>query len=76
MMPVAVAVLRVLDSMNAAAVRLVMYKITDPLKACADLAVLIIQQSDELSTAVSLLGKNQNLLEHFLRTLFGSRPPS
>ena len=54
----------VLDSMNAAAVRLVMYKITDPPKACADLAVLIIQQADELSKAVSLLGKNQNLLEH------------
>jgi uncharacterized protein len=54
----------VLDFMNAAAVRLVMYKISDPPRAAADLAALVVQQSDELSTAVSLLGKNQKLLDH------------
>jgi uncharacterized protein len=54
----------VLDFMNAAAVRLVMYKISDPPRPAAELAALIVQQTDELSKAVSLLGKNQNLLDH------------
>jgi uncharacterized protein len=54
----------VLDFMNAAAVRLVMYKITEPPQAAADLAALLVQQADELSKAVSLLGKNQKLLDH------------
>jgi uncharacterized protein len=54
----------VLDFMNAAAVRLVMYKISDPPKASADLAALIVEQAVELAKAVSLLGKNQDLLEH------------
>src|SRR5947199_7398895 len=54
----------VLDFMNAATVRLVMYKITEPPQAAADLAALLVQQADELSKAVSLLGKNQKLLDH------------
>src|SRR5437868_3734799 len=54
----------VLDFMNAAAVRLVMYKIRNPPPAAAELAGLIIEQAQELAKAVSLLPKNQHVLEH------------
>lgn len=54
----------VLDFVNAAAVRLTLYKIADPPPAAAELAGLIIQQSEELSAGVSLLEKNQMVLEH------------
>jgi len=54
----------VLDFMYAAAVRLVMYKINNPPPAAAELAGLIIEQADELAKAVSLLQKNQHVLEH------------
>ena len=54
----------VLDFMNAAAVRLVMYKIVAPPPAAAELAELILQQTEELAQGVSLLEKNQHVLEH------------
>src|SRR5205814_4765451 len=54
----------VLDFMYAAAVRLVMYKINNPPPAAAELAGLIIEQADELAKAVSLLQKNQHVMEH------------
>ena len=54
----------VLDFVNAAAVRLILYKIADPPPAAAELAGLIIQQSEELAVGVSLLEKNQMVLEH------------
>ena len=54
----------VLDFVNAAAVRLTLYKITDPPAASAELAGLIVQQSEELARGVSLLEKNKMVLEH------------
>jgi predicted phosphate transport protein (TIGR00153 family) len=54
----------VLDFVNAAGVRIRMYKITEPPPAAADLAALIVRQSEELAQAVSLLDKNQKVLEH------------
>src|SRR5213593_2408246 len=52
----------VLDFMNSAAVRLVMYNISAPPPPAAELAQLILQQTKELAQAVSLLEKNQNVL--------------
>src|SRR5947208_5053256 len=52
----------VLDFVNAAAVRLNMYRIVDPPPASAELAGLIVQQSEELARGVSLLQNNQNVL--------------
>ena len=54
----------VLDFVNAAAVRMALYRITSPPPAAADLAGLIVQQSEELSKAVSLLESNQRVLDH------------
>ena len=54
----------VLDFMNSAAVRLVMYNISAPPPPAAELAQLILQQTKELAQAVSLLEKNQHVLEH------------
>ena len=54
----------VLDFMNAAAVRLLMYKITQPPPVAAELASLIVLQSEELAQGVSLLEKNGHVLEH------------
>jgi|SRR5581483_6092397 len=54
----------VLDFVNAAAVRMTLYGISSPPPAAADLARLIVTQSEELSKAVALLGDNQRLLEH------------
>src|SRR5205809_1103330 len=54
----------VLDFVNAAGVRLKLYKIKDPPPAAADLAALIVQQSEELARGVSLLEKNGLVLEH------------
>src|SRR5947208_363058 len=51
----------VLDFMNAAAVRLVMYNISAPPAPAAELAELILQQTKELAQAVSLLEKNQHV---------------
>ncbi|MFY9676114.1 MAG: DUF47 family protein [Terriglobales bacterium] len=54
----------VLDFTNAAANRLVMYKITDPGPEAAELAGLIVLQSEELTRGVSLLEKNGEVLKH------------
>jgi predicted phosphate transport protein (TIGR00153 family) len=54
----------VLDFVNAAAVRLTMYKITQPPPVAAELASLIVLQSEELALGVSLLEKNGHVLEH------------
>lgn len=54
----------VLDFTNAAANRLTMYKITDPPPAAAELAGLIVLQSEELAKAVSRLEKNGGVMKH------------
>ncbi len=54
----------VLDFMNAAAIRLVMYKILQPPVASAELAGIIVLQSEELARGVSLLEKNTGVLKH------------
>jgi predicted phosphate transport protein (TIGR00153 family) len=54
----------VLDFVNAAAVRLVMYKITQPPSASAELAGIIVLQAEELARGVSLLEKNGKVLSH------------
>jgi hypothetical protein len=55
----------VLDYINSAADRLLMYKITYAPTAALKLAEVIVRQSDELSRAVSLLEKNHSkVLEH------------
>ena len=54
----------VLDFMNAATVRLVMYKIMEPPPVSAELAGLIVLQTEELAQGVSLLEKNGQVLKH------------
>jgi predicted phosphate transport protein (TIGR00153 family) len=54
----------VLDFVNAAAVRLTLYRIFDPPPAASELAGLIVQQSEELAMGVSLLQNNRNVLDH------------
>ncbi len=54
----------VLDFMNTAAQRLVMYKITAPPAAAAELAGIIVLQTEELARGVSLLEKNGRVLSH------------
>ncbi len=54
----------VLDFINAAGARLVMYRITAPPPAAAELAKIILMQSRELQKAVSLMQKNGNILAH------------
>ncbi len=54
----------VLDYMNTAATRLVMYKITHPPAAAAELAGILVLQSEELAQGVSLLEKNGKVMQH------------
>jgi uncharacterized protein len=54
----------VLDYVNSAATRLVIYKITQPPVAAAELAGIIVLQSEELARGVSLLEKNNGVLKH------------
>ena len=54
----------VLDFINAAGARLVMYRITTPPPAAGELAKIILMQSQELQKAVSLMQKNGNILAH------------
>lgn len=55
----------VLDFVNSAADRLIMYKIQAVPKAAIDLADIIVRQSEEISKAVHLLEKNpQKVLEY------------
>lgn len=54
----------VLDFVNATGSRLVMYRITNPPPAAAELAKIILLQSQELQKAVSLMQKNSDILAH------------
>ena len=54
----------VLDFINGASDRLLTYKITMPSPSAKVLAGIILKQTEELGKAVSLLGKNRNLLAH------------
>ena len=54
----------VLDFINAAGARIVMYRITAPPPAAGELANIILMQSQELQKAVSLMQKNGNILVH------------
>jgi len=54
----------VLDFVNAAAQRLIMYKITNPPSAAIRLAEIIVQQTGELHKAVSELEKNRHILDY------------
>lgn len=54
----------VLDFMNSAALRLVMYKISNPPPVAAELAGIIVLQCESLGKAVSLLEKNGQVMEH------------
>ena len=53
----------VIDYVYAAGERLVMYKILSAPPAVAELAGVIIRQADQLSKAVSMLEKHDNVLE-------------
>jgi len=54
----------VLDFVNSAALRLVMYKIHHPPPVSAELAGIIVLQCEELAKGVSLLEKNGHVMEH------------
>lgn len=54
----------VLDFLHAAAERLVMYKITTAPSQAADLAAVIVRQSEEIHKAVLKLDKHEAVLEH------------
>ncbi len=54
----------VLDFINSAADRLITYKINFPPEAAAELAMIILRQSEELAKAVALLEKGDELLKH------------
>jgi len=54
----------VLDFINAASARIVMYRITAPPPAAGELARIILMQSQELRKAVSLMQKSGNILAH------------
>jgi len=54
----------VLDFVNSAADRLINYKITNPPEAALQLAEIILKQAQEITKGVSLLEKNQHVLEH------------
>lgn len=54
----------VLDFINSAADRITLYKITDPPRAAGELAKVILEQTQEIGHAVSLLRKNGDVLAH------------
>lgn len=54
----------VLDFVNAAGQRLILYKIRNIPAAAAELARVVVRQSEELNKAVVLLEKTQGVLEH------------
>jgi predicted phosphate transport protein (TIGR00153 family) len=54
----------VLDFVNSAATRLILYKIPTPPPDAAELAGLIVEQSEALGKAVVLLEKPQELIAH------------
>jgi hypothetical protein len=54
----------VLDFLNAAGARILMYRITNPPPVALDLSRLILLQAQELSRALPLLRKNGDILTH------------
>jgi len=54
----------VLDFLNSAGARIVMYRITNPPPAALELARLILLQAQELHRALPLLQKNGDILTH------------
>jgi len=54
----------VLDFVDGAAERLVIYKIQDPPPAAKQLAQIIVRQAEELAAGISALGKNQEVLRY------------
>ncbi len=54
----------VLDFLNAAAERMMLFKIVNPPQATLQLARIIVQQSRVLTTAIAGLEKNQKVLEN------------
>ena len=57
----------VLDLINAAAERMILYKIENPPAAAGELASIALKQSEELAKAVSLLEQNQSdVLPHLV----------
>jgi len=56
----------VLDFINSAADRIMMYKIKTPPPAAFELAKIIVRQAESLEKGVSLLEKNQKVLEHLV----------
>ena len=54
----------VLDALNSAGERLVMYKITSAPPAAADLADLVIRQCEQIAKAVSLLEKHNHVMDY------------
>ncbi len=54
----------VLDFLNAAGARIIMYRITSPPPVAVELARLILQQAQELHRALPLLQKNGDILTH------------
>jgi len=54
----------VLDCLNAAGARIIMYRITAPPAEAAEIARLTLAQTQELEKAVSLLQKNGDVLGH------------
>jgi predicted phosphate transport protein (TIGR00153 family) len=54
----------VLDCLNAAGARIIMYRITAPPPEAAEIARLTLAQTQELEKAVSLLQKNGDVLGH------------
>jgi hypothetical protein len=54
----------VLDYINTAGERMMLYKIENPPDNAAQLADVIVRQSEEIKKAISLLEKNQHVLEH------------
>src|SRR5579872_2176966 len=54
----------VLDFINASGARVSMYRIVNPPAAAGELAKIILAQSQELQSAVSLMQKNGNILSH------------
>lgn len=54
----------VLDYINAAASKMMLYKILNPPPPAAKLAALIVRQSEELTKAISRLEKNDHVLDY------------
>lgn len=56
----------VLDFINSAADRIMVYKIKSPPAAAFEIAKVIVRQAEALERGVSMLEKNQKVLEHLV----------